>query len=644
MMNTRRFFPAAALAICLAPIAAGQDAIAMRIDPSHVVRPISRYLTGACIEDVNHEIYGGLYSQLIFGESFQEPPARPISNFISGMWQLVHRGDAIGTAAWIADRPFVGTHSQRISMTSGSGQFSIENRGLNHQGIGLLAHRSYEGHMWARATGAAKVHVSFTSADGEHEYAGQDLPVSGADWRRYSFTLTPDTTDAAGGFDIALTAPGSVDLGYVFVEPGPWGTFKGLPVRGDVARGLIDEGVTGLRYGGSMVNAAEYRWKKMIGDRDRRPPYHGTWYDQSSNGWGILDFLNFCEAANILPIPAFNIDETPRDMADFIEYVNGPSESGWGAKRAADGHAAPYRLTHIELGNEERVDQSYYKKFEAIARAIWSKDPHMILTVGDFSYHRAIVDPMHFEGADSHITNLSAHKKILNLAGEFDAEVWFDIHVWTDSLVLDGTVNSFPTYIDAIDKLASGAKHQVVIFELNANNHFQRRALANAQVLLRIEQDGRVPFVSSANGLQVDKQNDNGWDQGLLFLNPTQVWLQPPGYALQMFSSNYQPTLIECTIPASSGLAAVATTSDEHRVVVLQALNPSDKPVPATINFSNWGASYASIAVQSLAADLNTANTAQHPNAVHPTTRPSPSDANRHTFPPHSFTVIRWNR
>ena len=32
-------------------------------------------MTGVCIEDVNHEIYGGIYSQMIFGESFQEPPA-----------------------------------------------------------------------------------------------------------------------------------------------------------------------------------------------------------------------------------------------------------------------------------------------------------------------------------------------------------------------------------------------------------------------------------------------------------------------------------------------------------------------------------------------------------------------------------------
>ena len=35
------------------------------------------YLYGACIEDVNHEIYGGLYDQKIFGESFEEPVPNP---------------------------------------------------------------------------------------------------------------------------------------------------------------------------------------------------------------------------------------------------------------------------------------------------------------------------------------------------------------------------------------------------------------------------------------------------------------------------------------------------------------------------------------------------------------------------------------
>ena len=37
-----------------------------------VENTITPYLYGSCIEDVNHEIYGGLYDQKIFGESFEE--------------------------------------------------------------------------------------------------------------------------------------------------------------------------------------------------------------------------------------------------------------------------------------------------------------------------------------------------------------------------------------------------------------------------------------------------------------------------------------------------------------------------------------------------------------------------------------------
>src|SRR3954469_1104149 len=65
-----------------------QDA-SIRIDARAAGKPVSRLLAGACIEDVNHEIYGGIYSQMLFGESFQEPPAAsPVAKFnvAGGEW------------------------------------------------------------------------------------------------------------------------------------------------------------------------------------------------------------------------------------------------------------------------------------------------------------------------------------------------------------------------------------------------------------------------------------------------------------------------------------------------------------------------------------------------------------------------------
>src|ERR1700730_11321763 len=46
----------------------------IQVNASQVSNSVSPYLgTGACLEDVNHEVYGGIYRQMLFGESFQEP-------------------------------------------------------------------------------------------------------------------------------------------------------------------------------------------------------------------------------------------------------------------------------------------------------------------------------------------------------------------------------------------------------------------------------------------------------------------------------------------------------------------------------------------------------------------------------------------
>src|SRR5690348_2984316 len=58
----------------LSPALRADDA-RIHVDARQVIAHVTPWTTGACIEDVNHEVYGGIYSQMIFGESFQEPPA-----------------------------------------------------------------------------------------------------------------------------------------------------------------------------------------------------------------------------------------------------------------------------------------------------------------------------------------------------------------------------------------------------------------------------------------------------------------------------------------------------------------------------------------------------------------------------------------
>jgi hypothetical protein len=77
-----------------------------------------------------------------------------------------------------------------------------------------------------------------------------------------------------------------------------------------------------------MVNAAAYRWKKMIGPRDRRPPYRGFWYPHSTNGRGIVDFLDLCEAAGFLGILAILMTSCAM-VAGMVAMALGLGEKAW---------------------------------------------------------------------------------------------------------------------------------------------------------------------------------------------------------------------------------------------------------------------------------------------------------------------------
>ena len=68
------------------------------------------------------------------------------------------------------------------------------------------------------------------------------------------------------------------------------------------------------------------------------------------------------------------MNETPEDMADFIEYAKGPAESR-GAQRARP-TGIPSRTAHyMELGNEERVERGILAEVRSLAEALWARDP-----------------------------------------------------------------------------------------------------------------------------------------------------------------------------------------------------------------------------------------------------------------------------
>lgn len=609
-----------------------------------VINTVPQTTVATGMEDVNHEIYGGIYSQMLYGEAFQEPAASP---GVSGMWRPFSSGSA--HAAYTLADPFKGTQSQRVQFTSGSGSAGVENRGLNRQGLNLVAGRPYDGKVTLRAGTPQRVTLSFQNSDGSKVYAHTTVTTGGTGWRTYSFSLKPSKADLHARFAVELTAPGTVDVGYAFVEPGTWGRYKGLHVRKDVADAMVAQGLKAIRFGGcansGCGDVSDYKWKTMTGDPVDRPVTKGFWYPYESNGWGIFDFLQLGEAMGIQAVPSLNIDESPSDIADLMDYLYGSTTTRWGAQRAADGHPAPYTAKRFELGNENAVDDTYWTKFKALADVIWSRDPSIKLVVGDFTYSDVITDPFHFTGGGK-VNSLAAHQKILALAKQYGAEADFDIHLWTGQTDgVAGQIKALDSYAYWLDQLSGGARHKVVVFELNADSHDQARALANAYAITALQQRPDVDVVSSANALQVDGQNDNGWDQGLVFMTQGQVWGQPPYYVDRMKAASYRPNAVRTDLTGADTAAFDVTSmlGDDHADLSVDVVNSSAQPMEYTVTLDDFTAS-GDIAVTTLSARPNATNTSTNPLNVVPVDSSLTPDTGGHTFtyvfPAYSYTSL----
>src|SRR6266436_7723117 len=100
------------------------------VNADQVLHTNSPYLTGACIEDVNHEIYGGIDSQMIFGESFADPATQlPLKRFktYEGAWTPTDDGSVQGVGSngskivWDGPALSVGEVSVDVMLTEATG-------------------------------------------------------------------------------------------------------------------------------------------------------------------------------------------------------------------------------------------------------------------------------------------------------------------------------------------------------------------------------------------------------------------------------------------------------------------------------------------------------------------------------------------
>ena len=560
-------------------------------------------------------------------ERFEPSPATGTG----GVWKLVRTGDAVPALARDDSRPYNSAHSQRIEIVGGSGTVGLSNRGLNDWGLTFRAGHEYAGRLYLRREGyAGQVTVALQSGDGSQTYASQKLGPIGDDWSRFDFSLKSSATDTNARLALWIDGPGKVWVDQVTLTGTGEELFHGLPYRADIARALQDQGLTLLRYGGSMVNAPEYRWKKMIGDRDLRPQYKGWWYPYSTNGFGIIDFVRFCREAGFEPVVTINIEESPADAADLVEYLNGPASSPWGKRRAEDGHPEPFRVQYIEIGNEETTNAHYIDRFQILYEAMRPRDPNVSYIIG------AWWEP----------DNPISRRIVRELNGK--AALW-DVHVGGDDPREGDKVDATFTRMRYLVSIwAPGTALKACVLEENGGKHDLARALGHAGILNATQRHGDFVLIDCpANCLQPWRQNDNGWDQGQLFFTSSQVWGMPPYYAQKMAATAHQPCRVDSEVVSPGNDLDLTATRDENgATLALKVVNAGDQPHTATITLTGFGPVAARGEATTLAGALGDRNTPEAPDRIKPvttvidvTTTPFSRE-----FPARSYTILTLHR
>ena len=620
----KAFGTGAALAALALSTALPATAAKVSVNLADVKAEVPRTLYGTGMEDVNHEIYGGLDAQRLYDESFEEvlpPQVIPHSPRGSGNKTCGRQWDDISIDGGIVVRDAEVSHWGKSSqmLMPGAGKAGVANRGLNGWGVPCREGKKMVGHFFTRGA-VGTLEVKLQRQDGRITYASELVSVRGGEtWSKVSFSLTPDTTDPAARFLILASGGGKVWIDDAYLKDEPTNEFGRMGCREDIVKAFKKEGLTFLRWGGSMVNAPDYLLKNMQGERR---PYEGFWFTVSSGGFMVREFA---QMADLMKLPcAFSIHayDSTEDAVALAEWL-----------KRFDGFIC------VQIGNEECAGYTpaggkpvmedirrYCENLRRLVPAMRKANPKLVFA-GAVMWQMNHMDLMEetFRLTDGYV------------------EYW-DIHVGAGDVKCgERTRNALRKFREMITRINPNTKMKAAIFEENSYIHDMKRALAHVRNLEAAREQGPFLLTSCpANALQAYAQNDNGWDQGQIFYTPDKVWLQPCGWAQQMASANHRDILVAGRTDDAE-VTVSATRDREGSSVVLHLCNSSADAKPVAFDFAGATGLTLAKATSLSAPRLETRNPPDDPDRV------SPKDVTAafraaSVLKPYSYTVVEFRK
>jgi len=384
--------------IAISSLSMAQTKMTLHLDNAE--KNVSPTLYGLMTEEINYSYEGGLYAQLLRNPSFKEVirhrmpfhsmPVKP------KFWELT---DSINATMHVEYNKGINRNNNNyLSVNIAKSGIGLLNNGF--WGLPIHSNTEYNGSLFAK--GCSSITVKLESDDNNTVYAQTTINNISDVWKKYYFKLLTngkiqDTKNAH--FVIVFNQAGTCDLSRVTLfSPTYNNRTNGL--RKDLMAMMKGMNPKFLRFpGGNYVEGNRFcdrfDWRKTIGCTDERPGHLSPWGYWSTDGMGLLEFMQWAEDVGAEPLLAvfagytLNGDHVEgdalkpfiQDAIDEIEYVIGGADTKYGAQRIKDGHPNPFPLHYIEIGNEDFFDisGSYSERYKQFYDAIKSKYPQLKL-------------------------------------------------------------------------------------------------------------------------------------------------------------------------------------------------------------------------------------------------------------------------
>ena len=537
--------------------------------PGHLVSPM---LWGIFFEDINLSADGGLYPELVRNRSFEDS-RQP------DYWTLTNGIDGECTMAIDSSRPLnpLNRHCLRLNA---AGSFTLANEG--YWGMNVAKGDGYTFRAAARSDDGfyGPLTVRLVSSSGAELAKGQ-LTLLSREWQYHSLNLIASDSDPSARLEISGSGKGTLFLDMVSLVPAK--TWKNHGLRPDLAEALDALRPSFMRFpGGNWIEGDDlahmYHWKTTIGPVDSRTPLWNTWGYNTTQGLGFEEYLQLCEDLGAEPVFGINCgmslhDSVPlgqmgqwiQDALDALQYANGPTNTVWGAQRAANGHPAPFHLRYMEIGNENG-GPDYYDRWRLLADAIRAQYPDVKLIANSDlrgrPYPRTpmpdIVDEHYYESPES----------FMRRADQYDI------------------------YSRKGPKIFVG---EYAVTQKAGHGNL-RAAISEAAFMTGMERNSDLVVMASYAPLFVNVHH-RAWNPDLISFDDARWFGSPSYYVQQMFSRNRGDTTVPVTVDsgsveqASAGCIGVGTWNTDAEFKDIKVTAPDGKVLFASdfsTNADGW--------------------------------------------------------